>query len=624
MDSTGNKFPGDDGSRGSWHWSLERLPDSIINELLLKLDLESLCTAACVSRTLRSAVSQVLASRSSLDLSAFYPDSETLQSILGRLKGVKSLTIDCLRVDDFSFINVLGAQIQELNLFKCSSQSHHILGTIGHRCPNLRVLLIEIAWQRIPQLIKSLVVMVKNISYLESLSLKIHGTEVDVYDFQPLYHSLPTTLKTLKLHPVHEKHFIHSILKFRDDRHLLVPVPSFSNPLHSHGACFNLRNLSLVLHTISDELMFSIVESLPCLVELDLEDRPYLEPQMPGDLSNIGLQSLGALQYLTTLSIIRSRIILPVSFKRVNDLGLFILVENCRGLESVKLGGFSKVTDAGFSSILHSCQKLKKFEVRNASLLSDLAFHDMQKVASSLVELRLLSCNLLTSEALEELSSFAKLEVLDMSGCRSIANPCLSYISSLSTLTNLTLAGADISDDGLAIFGRGSSSAMITRLCLKGCKRISEKGIHKLFHGEGKIGNKLLFLDISYMPGISDAAIATVTSAAKALTDLCMRYCFFVTNAAVKMLAFDASMELPKSDIFVCWHSKWHFLRFIAKGSTMYIRLNFLNVFRNNKVRIRTKVIILELIKHRQGISTGEDTTHLNNRRNQERHCTSR
>lgn len=388
---------------------------------------------------------------------------------------------------------------------------------------------------------------------MQSLSLKIHGLDpLDAYDLKPIYHSLPTTLKTLKLLPAHGRHFNHTILKFR---HGLAPIPSFSKPLPPRDACFNLRILSLVLHIISNELVFYIVESLPCLVELDLEDRPCFEPEMPLDLNNMGLQSLGALHYLTTLSIIRNRINLPVSFDEVNDLGMFFLVESCRGLESVKLGGFSKVTDAGFSLILHSCQKLKKFEVRNASLLSDLAFYDMQKVASSLVELRLLSCNLLTSEALEELSSFGKLEVLDVSGCRSIGNPCLSYISSLSTLTNLSLAGADITDDGLAIFGRGSS--LITRLCLKGCKRISEKGIHKLFHGEGKICNKLLFLDISYMPGISDAAIATITSAAKALTDLCMRYCFFVTNVAVKMLALrgtlhDGSALLRRLDLCHC------------------------------------------------------------------------
>ncbi|VFQ91717.1 unnamed protein product [Cuscuta campestris] len=547
MTTAGNWFAADEGNGRSSRHSLERLPDSIICEFLQKLDLESLCAAACVSRTLRSAVYQVLASLSSLDLTAFPLDPKTLQLIVGRFEGVKSVAVDCLRVVHFDFINILGAQIRELNLLKCSSPFHNTLSTIGARFPNLRVLSIELAGQGLPEVItKHLATMLKDVSYLESLSLKVHVTEDNACIFQSVHLFLPKTLKSLKLQPVDQQHFIHS----------LVPtVTIFTKHLCSYSSFFNLKILSLVLDIISDELVLSIVNFLPFLVELGLEDRPHLEPPMHLDLTNAGLQSLGALEQLTVLSIIRSRINLPVYFKRVNDMGMLILFENCRGLESLKLGGFSKVTDAGFSAILHSCQKLKKLDLRYALLLSDLAFHNVKEVASSLVKLRLLSCNLLTSEALEELSSFGKLEVLDLSGCRSIANPCLSYVSSLRTLTSLSLAGSDITDEGLAILGRGSS--LLTHLCVKGCKRISEKGIHKLFHGEGKIGNELLCLDISYMAGISDAAVETITSSAKALTDLCMRYCFFVTNAAVEMLASkgklnDESTPLRKLDLCNC------------------------------------------------------------------------
>lgn len=48
---------------------LEKLPDSIIGEILQRLDLESLCSVTCVSTTLRSIVSQILSSLSSIDFS---------------------------------------------------------------------------------------------------------------------------------------------------------------------------------------------------------------------------------------------------------------------------------------------------------------------------------------------------------------------------------------------------------------------------------------------------------------------------------------------------------------------------------------------------------------------------
>ncbi|RVW38988.1 hypothetical protein CK203_100049 [Vitis vinifera] len=52
---------------------LEGLPTTLINEIIVKLDTETLCSVACVSRALRFAVSEVLPLSSSLDLSAFSP-----------------------------------------------------------------------------------------------------------------------------------------------------------------------------------------------------------------------------------------------------------------------------------------------------------------------------------------------------------------------------------------------------------------------------------------------------------------------------------------------------------------------------------------------------------------------
>ncbi|PHT44153.1 F-box protein At-B [Capsicum baccatum] len=130
--------------------------------------------------------------------------------------------------------------------------------------------------------------------------------------------------------------------------------------------CFNLRSLSLVVDVISDNLLITVMHSLPCL-ELDLEDRPFMEPSV-WDMTNIGLPALKFCECLIVLSIVRSERNYP-SFKRVKNIGMFHVSERCRRLESVKLGGFAKVTEAGYSSILHSCQNLKKFEVLTSPLL---------------------------------------------------------------------------------------------------------------------------------------------------------------------------------------------------------------------------------------------------------------
>ncbi|KAF5732467.1 F-box protein [Tripterygium wilfordii] len=251
--------------------------------------------------------------------------------------------------------------------------------------------------------------------------------------------------------------------------------------------------------------------------------------------TNNGLQSLSSCRRLTALSIIRSRQNHQVSFKRINDMGMFLLSEGCRGLESVRLCGFSKVSDAGFASILYSSLNLKKFEVRNALLLSDLAFHDLAGSPCALVEVRLLSCSLITSEAVKKLAYSRSLEMLDVCGCKSIADSCLSSISRLHKLKILNLTGADITDSGLSVLGQGSTP--ITHLCLRSCKRVTDKGISHLVHSGGVIRLTLSTLDLGHMPGISDKAILTIAKACRELTELCIRNCFHVTDSSMQALA---------------------------------------------------------------------------------------
>ncbi|PHU12851.1 hypothetical protein BC332_19781 [Capsicum chinense] len=131
-----------------------------------------------------------------------------------------------------------------------------------------------------------------------------------------------------------------------------MDVPLFASWLDADRKipCFNLRSLSLVVDVISDNLLITVMHSLPRL-ELDLEDRPFMEPSVR-DMTNIGLPALKFCECLIVLSIVR-----------------------------MKLGGFAKVTEAGYSSILHSCRNLKKFEVLTLPLLSDSVFDNMIGVA---------------------------------------------------------------------------------------------------------------------------------------------------------------------------------------------------------------------------------------------------
>ncbi|CAI9088099.1 OLC1v1022338C2 [Oldenlandia corymbosa var. corymbosa] len=376
--------------------------------------------------------------------------------------------------------------------------------------------------------------MLKGCKHLESLSILFRGVKCDAIYLISSQLFLPSTLKILKLREVRESVVIRLLKRGSNDDRLLESISGLSGASSSQPLCM-LRNLSLVLDVISDELIRCLYNALPLLVELNLKDRPSQQPSLPRDLSNNGLLLLSLCEHLTTLSLVRSRLNHPASFEHVNDMGILLFATNCNNgaLESVTLGGFSAVTDAGFAAILNSCRSLKRFEVRNVPKFSDMTFLDRTSDPDSLVELRLLSCRRITSQAMEQLAPHAGLEVLDLSGCTNMTDMCISYLMCLRKLTSLNLAGIDVSDGGLGILGIVQSP--IARLCLRGCKAITNRGISLLLK-EGGISKTLTSLDIGHIPGISDKAVCMIAASAPKINELCLRYCSLVTDASVRIL----------------------------------------------------------------------------------------
>ncbi|KAG9448881.1 hypothetical protein H6P81_008846 [Aristolochia fimbriata] len=257
-------------------------------------------------------------------------------------------------------------------------------------------------------------------------------------DFRFVAHLLPETVKVLQWRTTYVKHMMYLI----------------RNRIGS-----GLVLLSLAMDVITDNLIYHFTHNLRLLVTLDLEDRPRSSPQSHNDFSNHGLQLLATCSCLTNLSVVRRREHVPATFRMVNDFGMFLLVEDYKNLESVKLGGFSRVTDAGFASILLFCTQLRKFEVINSFFLSDLAFYDLRNTSSSLVDVRLPSCSLLTSKAAQSIALWT-----------------------------------DITDSSLRALGCGNAPIdrclcdIITDLCIKNCFYITDASIEALAsdYGAGK------------------------------------------------------------------------------------------------------------------------------------------
>lgn len=177
----------------------------------------------------------------------------------------------------------------------------------------------------------------------QSLEFILRGEEVyySIFRLLQIYNLLPQTVKGLKLDPANEL-TLHFFLRTFTYTNMRVPItPMTSGQTMTH--------LSLVLDVITDVLICSIAHDMPLLVKLDLKDQPH-EPS-EDDLSDDGLPSLGGCRHLTILSLIRSQKRIAISFIRMTDMGMYLHSEGCKGLESVRFGGFSKVTGVGFSSI---------------------------------------------------------------------------------------------------------------------------------------------------------------------------------------------------------------------------------------------------------------------------------
>lgn len=91
-----------------------------------------------------------------------------ITQIFPRFTNLKTIALNCLRLDDIYVTNILGAHVEELKLLKCSSLSSHVLASIGTCCPNLRMLVLELADIDHPKIFsRNLAQLLRGCSHLE-------------------------------------------------------------------------------------------------------------------------------------------------------------------------------------------------------------------------------------------------------------------------------------------------------------------------------------------------------------------------------------------------------------------------------------------------------------------------
>ncbi|XP_057853440.2 F-box/LRR-repeat protein 10 isoform X2 [Cryptomeria japonica] len=468
---------------------------------------------------------------------------EMLQHLIPSNVALRSLKLDCAQLDDSSIKYLAIPQLEELSLQSCDSFTAGLLFEIGENCKKLRSLSIELGWiDDKPDILSytaGLEQLLRGCSQLESLCLMFDGSPFDNRKFAAIWGLAAPTLKVLDLGYVLEKDvkeifnlknshlskslLCHSTIQMKEDKNRVFP---------------NLQKLCLALDWISDSLMGIISKNLPFLTHLDLRDEPVEEPYAAVDLTNWGIQQTSGCSRLRHLSLVRSQEFCPTSFKRVNDLGILLMAENCSNLESIRLGGFCRITDAGFRAILHACPNLQKLELLRTTQLTDLVFHDISATPLSLAHVSLRSCDLITDFSIINLVYCKNLQVLDLKGCRGVGDDALKAVSFLTKLKTLQLNSSDISDLGLSYLGSGN--APLVSLSLRSCPRVTHRGISSLV--AGSLVQTLQNLDLSNIPNLTDNAIKALGKSGVQIVELRLRECPRITDTSIMVLA---SMQIP-------------------------------------------------------------------------------
>ncbi|XP_073000853.1 F-box/LRR-repeat protein 10-like [Typha latifolia] len=592
------------------------LPSSILSTVLSNLDIRSLVAAASTSRSLHSSAAHTLSFLPSFHFVEIAPTLDMLRPLLLPNPRLRSLRLDCSRLDDSSIEYLAKASLHELCLLNCENLSGRLLAELGDKCRDLRILSVNSLAERrgLSKGCSDLKQLLNGCLQLESLRLAFDVSTFNDPKFDHVWAASLERLSSLEIGYIP----VTMLLK------LFSLSVQLQQPLH-HALTFpNLQKLCLSVDCITDNMVRSISTALPSLTHLDLQDAPIMEPRPSSDLSSDGLRSINPYGKLRHISLVRSQEFLFTSFRQVNDFGVMLMLETCSKLESICLEGFSCVTDLGFKEIIRSCSGLRKLSFSHGSQVTDFVFSDISATSLSLTLVSLRRCKFLSNVGIERLSSNRELNVLDLRDCLNLGDEALKAVSCLPKLQILLLDRTGITGLGLSYLGYGKCP--LVSLSLRGCRRLTDKCIASLFGGSIRLS--LQVLDLSRLPCLSDIGIEALARSRVPIVELRMRECQHIGDNSLMALA---SMQLDDGthgsslqvlDLYECcgitalairWFKKPYFPRLRLLGITGSLTTFLPDALSRNRPFLRT-------VCHGEELGTGYWDTNSNWNRYEEDH----
>lgn len=123
--------------------SLDFLPMALLATIMTKLDVPSICSVAATCKNFNICASQIFSFLPNFHLFEIAPTIGLLRPLLPPNPYLRSLKLDCNRLDDSSLDCLLQPSLHELSLHNCFDFSGKLLSEVGGRCKDLRSLYVS-------------------------------------------------------------------------------------------------------------------------------------------------------------------------------------------------------------------------------------------------------------------------------------------------------------------------------------------------------------------------------------------------------------------------------------------------------------------------------------------------
>ncbi len=223
--------------------------------------------------------------------------------------------------------------------------------------------------------------------------------------------------------------------------------------------------LDLAVSDIDDAELKSIIEHFPNITEIDASDCQ--------GLTDAGLQHLSGLANLSSLDLTRC--------PQITNKGLRFLTSS-KNLTTLNLAECQQITNEGLANLSKSA-KLTHLGLKGCPLITNVGINHLSGLAT-LTSLDLSHCDFAGKF---ELNGFANLKCLDLCGCNQIIILNLPGLKNLTALhfwgcdqiTHLNLEGChQINDAHLILVGSGLTE--LATLNLAGCGQVTNEGLQFL------------------------------------------------------------------------------------------------------------------------------------------------